>query len=148
MEPGSIMVTLHPLTLGHSQDSANDLRSRHMLEESNLASFFHSETVTLGEARDVVSWSQGGSCRNNIQVYVYTRLEQPTENAAVFLCNNPNCTKAQDNVPQAAVGLVDADGQGERLVIAECDCGVAARPLRSRRRVDYNSNMEYVQWPY
>ena len=148
MEPGSIMVTLHPLTLGHSLESANDLRSRHGLEKSDLASFFKVETVTLGEAKDVVSWSQGGSNRKPIQVWVYTRLEQPSTENAVFLCNNPKCEKAQDSEPQAAVTVVDADGEGDRLVIGECDCGMAARPLRTRRRVDYNTNLEYVHWPY
>uniref|UniRef100_A0A7S3L1R3 Histone-lysine N-methyltransferase, H3 lysine-79 specific n=1 Tax=Amphora coffeiformis TaxID=265554 RepID=A0A7S3L1R3_9STRA len=146
MSPGSIMVTLHPLTLGHSLESAKDLRSRHGLEESDLASFFHSRTVTLGEAKDVVSWSAGGSNRKPIQVWVYTRLEQPgTEGTAVFLCNNPKCERAINNEPQPAVGIVDADGE-KRCVIAECPCGNSARPLRSRRRVDYNSTMDYVQW--
>jgi hypothetical protein len=144
MEPGSVMVTLHPLALGHSLNSANELRRRHGMEESDFASFFQSETVTLGEAKDVVSWSHGGSNRKPIQVYVYRRIHQPNNGAAVFLCNNPQCEKAHSVEPQTAVGVVDINGEGDRVVISECTCGIAARPLRQRRR----RPDEEEQWPY
>ena len=130
-------------------ETSNEIRRRHGLKESKIASFFKSQTVTLGEARDVVSWSQGGSNRKPIQVYVYTRLHQPGHESAVFLCNNPKCKKARKLIPQAAVGFVDADGEeGERMVIAECECGIGARPVRARRRVSDYADVERIQWPY
>jgi hypothetical protein len=140
MAPGSKMVTLHPLDLGNPPtNQARERRLRHGFHKTKLASFYTMETATLGEAKDAVSWSQGGSCDKEITVYVYTRVPQRDGGPAVFLCGEPTCERAKANEPQSAVNFIDYEG-GERMVIGRCSCGLSARPIRRRTKVNYNGD--------
>jgi hypothetical protein len=136
MKVGSILVTLHPLDLGPSQSEANQRRQQHGLVESVNSSFYEDEKVSLGMAKDVVSWSQYGGKKDIIDVYKYTRVKQETnDGASVFLCCNPLCDKARLRTPIPATVTVTVDG-GERVVMNSCDCNLTSMKLRSREQVD------------
>jgi hypothetical protein len=135
MKVGSILVTLHPLDLGPSQSEANHRRRQHGLVESFNSSFYEDEKVSLGMAKDVVSWSQ--SSKDVIFVYKYTRVKQePSDGESVFLCCNPLCDKAKLGTPIPATVSVPVAG-GERVVMNYCDCNLTFMKLRSRDQVDH-----------
>jgi len=118
-EPGTIMVTLYPITgyLGRSIEKENEHRKKRNLQESLDASFFTCEQVNLGTG--VVSWSHG----KEINVWVYSRVHQSDESGdAYFLCDNIHCDAAQNNVATAAVYQCD---DGTFLLQDHCAfCGV------------------------
>eukprot|EP00536_Pseudo-nitzschia_multiseries_P014081 jgi/Psemu1/310573/fgenesh1_kg.654_\ len=128
MAPGAIMVTFHPLNLGLDRDSANELRNRHDLEESEYASYYHSEKILLGKAWNSVKWNKRSGNTNEIYVYKYRRLHQPNHYDAVFLCSNPTCKLAIDMIPIPATTL-NEDG---RCVINHCKCKYSPKNLRKR----------------
>jgi hypothetical protein len=137
MKVGSILVTLHPLDLGPSQSEANKRRQQHGLVESLNSSFYEDEKLSLGMAKDVVSWSQFGGKTDSIDVYKYTRVEQATgDGASVFLCCNPLCDKATLGTPIPAIVTVTVAGE-KRIVINSCDCNFTSMKLRSREQVDH-----------
>jgi hypothetical protein len=137
MKVGSILVTLHPLDLGPSQSGANQRRQQHGLSESLNSSFYEDEKVSLGMAKDVVSWSQYGSCNDIIDVYKYTRVKQETSDGeSVFLCCNPRCDKATLGTPIPATVTVTVAGE-ERVVMNSCDCNFTSMKLRNREQVDH-----------
>jgi hypothetical protein len=137
MKVGSILVTLHPLDLGLSQSEANRRRRQHGLAASSNSSFYEDEKVSLGRAKDVVSWSQYGSKEDVIDVYKYTRVKQePSDGKSVFLCCNPLCDKAKLGTPIPATVSVPVAG-GERVVMNYCDCNLTSMKLRGREQVDH-----------
>ena len=91
LNPGARMVTFDPLLcLGRDVYDENSRRSNNGLDWSSDASFFVSEHRSIGS--DAVSWS----CKKEVVVYVYTRIEQSsTDGTAMFLCNNRQCKKGQ-----------------------------------------------------
>lgn len=137
MKVGSILVTLHPLDLGPSQSGANQRRRQHGLSESANSSFYEDEKVSLGMAKDVVSWSQYGGCGDIIDVYKYTRVKQETSDGdeSVFLCCNPICDKARLGTPITATVTVTVAG-GDQVVMNSCDCNLTSMKLRCREQVD------------
>jgi Histone methylation protein DOT1 len=134
MAPGTSMVTLHPLSLGPSLEQANAARRKHKLPESSNASFYRVEQVVLGKACDTVKWNKKSGNENLIYVYRYTRLKQERGSMSVFLCCNPQCVFAKENVPIPATTINDEG----RCVINRCECGVAAKMLRQRKSVPYS----------
>ncbi len=128
MAPGAIMVTFHPLNLGLDRDSANELRSKHNLDESDHASYYDIEKILLGQAFCSVKWNKRSGNTNKIYVYKYRRLEQPGHHDAVFLCSNPSCKMATNMVPIPAT-TVNEDG---RCVINHCKCKFSPKNLRKR----------------
>jgi hypothetical protein len=126
------MVTLYPLDLGLSQDKAKEERARRNMSVSEKASFYTMEKQVVGPACEVVSWSTGK--KDDIYAFVYTRVDQGTDEA-VFLCCNPGCSL--NARPQPATKEVTADG-GTRCVINHCSsCSWTARSLRDRKRPNY-----------
>ena len=134
MVPGAIMVTLHPLNLGITQEEANLNRRKHGLEESSNASFFSVDRVLLGKACDTVKWNQHSGNEKDIYVYKYTRLEQETGAEAVFMCCNPNCEVAKKGIAIQAT-TINEDG---RCVINQCVCKITAKNLRRQRKKRYS----------
>ena len=134
--PGAIMVTLHPLNLGPTQDEANAIRRKHDLKESPKASFFTVEYVLLGRACDTVKWNKHSGNAKNIYVYKYTRLSQGPDagNNAVFLCCNPTCPDAKDCTPIPATTINEED----RCVMNQCKCKFTAKNLRRQSKKTYN----------
>jgi hypothetical protein len=130
MAPGAIMVTFHPLNLGLDRDSANNLRSKHNLAESDRASYYDSEKILLGQAFCSVKWNKRSGNTNKIYVYKYRRLPQPGHHDAVFLCSNPSCKLATDMVPIPATTR-NEDG---RCVINHCECKFSPKNLRKRNK--------------
>uniref|UniRef100_A0A7S4EED9 C2H2-type domain-containing protein n=1 Tax=Pseudo-nitzschia australis TaxID=44445 RepID=A0A7S4EED9_9STRA len=128
MAPGAIMVTFHPLNLALDRDSAKELRNRHDLEESEHASYYHSEKILLGKAWNSVKWNKRSGNTNEIYVYKYRRLHQPNHHDAVFLCCNPTCKIAKDMIPIPSTTL-NEDG---RCVINHCVCKYSPKNLRKR----------------
>ena len=128
MAPGAIMVTFHPLNLGLDRESANELRSKHNLRESDHASYYDSEKILLGKAFCSVKWNKRSGNTNEIYVYKYRRLHQPGHHDAVFLCSNPSCKLANDMVPIPAT-TKNEDG---RCVINHCKCKFSPKNLRKR----------------
>ncbi|KAG7357069.1 histone methylation protein [Nitzschia inconspicua] len=128
MAPGSIMITFHPLSLGLDRSSANDLRTRHGMAVSDNASFFEFEKVRLGKAYKTVKWTKHSGNESSIFVYKYRRLQQKHGKNAVFLCSNPGCENAINEVP------IQASTQNEegRYVINHCACKYSAKNLRRR----------------
>jgi hypothetical protein len=136
MNVGSILVTLHPLDLGPSQSEANKRRQQHGLAESLNSSFYEDEKLSLGMAKNVVSWSQYGGKEDMIDVYKYTRVKQETGDGACFLCCNPLCEKARLGTPIPATVTVTVTGE-ERIVMNNCDCNLTSMKLRSRKQADH-----------
>jgi len=128
MAPGAIMVTFHPLNLGLDRDSANSLRTKHNLAESDHASYYDNEKIELGQAFCSVKWNKRSGNTNKIYVYKYRRLHQPGHHDAVFLCCNPSCKLATDMVP-IPVTTRNEDG---RCVINHCECKFSPKNLRKR----------------
>jgi hypothetical protein len=148
MQPGSILVSLHPLRLGRTRNQVNmdreKLKSRanknSSMEENEdkNASFFDMDEIVLGKACDTVKWRQESGCQNRIILYKYTRLEQPA-GRAVFLCSNPDCRHARDRTLIDAtkeIGIGDGGGGG-RWVINHCICGVEKKNTRSQTCKSY-----------
>jgi hypothetical protein len=135
MEPGSVMVTLHPLAMGRSLSVANELRKRHKAPPNRNASFFEVEKIDLGEARHVVSWSENGSNKNKILCYKYTRVYQPHGQSAVFMCCNGTCPNFRNRVLLPAVKTVVEDNGETRYVPNNCHCasGPTLRVRKSTR---------------
>jgi len=122
------LVTLHPLPLGSSRSEVNMWRQRHGLRESIDSSFFEMEEVQIGEACQVVSWSEGGSNKKQIKVFKYTRVNQ-TVNSSVLLCCNPTCKNAVNDVKISAT----VENEEGLVVLNRCGCGFEAIDLRSRK---------------
>eukprot|EP00526_Cylindrotheca_closterium_P006460 CAMPEP_0113625038 /NCGR_PEP_ID=MMETSP0017_2-20120614/12923_1 /TAXON_ID=2856 /ORGANISM="Cylindrotheca closterium" /LENGTH=607 /DNA_ID=CAMNT_0000535119 /DNA_START=14 /DNA_END=1837 /DNA_ORIENTATION=+ /assembly_acc=CAM_ASM_000147 len=133
MKPGTLMITLHPLNLGPTREEANDSRKKQGLSESDNASFYEVERILLGKACDTVKWTQMSGNRNNIYIYKHTRLDQESEES-VFLCCNPSCKFAKDEVPISATALNDED----RVVMNHCECKITAKNLRRHTRKSYS----------
>jgi hypothetical protein len=133
MKPGTLMITLHPLNLGPTRNEANDSRKKQGLSGSDNASFYEVERILLGKACDTVKWTQMSGNRNNIYIYKHTRLEQESEES-VFLCCNPSCKFAKDEVPISATALNDED----RVVMNHCQCKITAKNLRRHTRKSYS----------
>jgi Histone methylation protein DOT1 len=140
MVPGSILVTLHPLVLPPPLQVVDENRRRHGLTtgDSN-ASFYEVSKISLGEARNQVSWA-GSSCTTNLFVYKYTRLEQ-NSTTPVFLCSNPLCTNATNNVPNAATTtFTNPEGEAGIIIDACChNCNFTQKNLRMRGSVYYGA---------
>ena len=132
MAPGTILVTLHPLTLPPTRDEANEGRVKHGLEQSQYASFFDVSKLSLGKACEHVKWNRRSSNPTEIFVYKYERLDQGSE-SAVFLCCNPVCTAARNKIPIPATTL----NEEGRVVINQCSCKVSTKVLRRQPRVLY-----------
>lgn len=134
--PGAIMVTLHPLNLGPTQEEANSIRHKHDLPESPKASFFAVERVVLGKACDTVKWNQHSGNANNMYVYKYTRLSQGEDVGpnAVFLCCNPRCEVAKKGIEMPATTL----NEGGRCVINQCKCKFTVKNLRRQTKKTYH----------
>lgn len=144
MKEGAVLTTLSPLrsALGClSRSEANAKRIRAGLETSVNASFYEMQVFNLGKQKDLVSWSQGGTCEKKVLAYRYTRTKQsaPGIKGPVLLCNNPACPKAKDSVPIEAVTFVSSRSAGKKKcrwagpIIASCDCLVSDRVTRVRR---------------
>lgn len=133
MAPGAILVTLHPLNLGPTQDEANRIRRKHDLSESSNSSFFTVEQVVLGKASHTVKWNQHSGNSNDIHVYKYTRLDQEAGPDSVFMCCNPGCQLAKKGVPIRAT-TTNEEG---RCVINQCECKFTAKNLRRQRKKKY-----------
>lgn len=133
LEPGSIMITFHPINLGLDRDAANDQRKKHNLSESDNSSFFLFEKLTLGKACKTVKWNIRSGNQNEIEVYKYKRLSQPGKGKAVFLCTNPQCQKALDAVPIEAT----MENEEGRCVIAHCSCKFSPKNLRRQSKKVY-----------
>jgi SAM-dependent methyltransferase len=131
--PGAILVTLHPLNLGPTQEEANAIRRKHDLTESLTASFFKVERLLLGEARDTVKWNQHSGNLHKIYIYKYTRVSQGDRSDAVFLCCNPSCQVAKDSTPIRATTINDEG----RCVINQCECKFTAKNLRRQDKKTY-----------
>ena len=128
MAPGSIMVTFHPLSVGLDRDEANSYRKRHNMNESDYASFYSYEKILLGKAFRTVKWNQRSGNTHDIFVFKYKRLHQPLRDSAAFLCCNPKCKNANDEIPIAAT-RINEDG---RCVMNYCECKHSPRELRKR----------------
>jgi Histone methylation protein DOT1 len=135
---GSVLATMHPLTLGMPRNKANAMRKQHNLPPSPLSSFFIVQKISLGMARDVCTWFAGCNAAEVI-VYKYTRVNQTTRAGqasdggrgdAVFLCCNPSCQLAVDSEPIPASKVVEVDGE-TRHVLNRCVCGFEPTTLRS-----------------
>jgi hypothetical protein len=133
MAPAAVMVTLHPVSLGPTKSEANQTRKKQGLGENENASFYDVEKVLLGKACDTVKWNQHSSNQKNIYVYKYTRLSQPCSESSVFLCCNPICQLAKDDVP---IPATTTNEEGRR-VMNHCECKVTAKNLRRQRRKTY-----------
>ncbi len=133
MTPGAIMVTLHPLNLGPTQEEANCIRRKHDLNESSNASFFEVEKVVLGKACDAVKWNQHSGNSRDIYVYKYTRLAQEAGPDSVFMCCNPCCELAKKDLPISAT----TNNEEGRCVINQCDCKFTAKTLRRQQKMNY-----------
>ena len=133
LAPGAIMVTLHPLNLGPTQEEANRIRRRHDLRESSNASFFSVEQVLLGKACDTVKWNQHSGNSKDMFVYKYTRLHQDAGPHSVFMCCNPVCELAKIGTPISAT-TTNEEG---RYVINQCRCKFTAKNLRRQRKTRY-----------
>jgi hypothetical protein len=133
LEPGAIMITFHPLNLGLDREGANEQRKKHNLTESGNSSFFVFERLALGKACKTVKWNIRSGNQTEIQVYKYTRVRQPSEGRAVFLCTNPQCPKARNAVP------IDATMENEegRCVLAHCSCRFSPKNLRKQSKKVY-----------
>jgi hypothetical protein len=152
MEPGSILATMFKLQLGPSKQQVNRIRVQAGLAPSDNASFYDMEEVVLGQARHVVSWSDGGGNHHLIRLYVYTRVQQPDKaqcdvddgmhNSTVFLCSNMKCDNAKKSIPIPATKFYEYTPSGKekpikRLVINTCKCGYTAKMVRMREKVNY-----------
>jgi hypothetical protein len=134
MAPGAVLVTLHPLNLGQTRTEANESRVKKGLNASENSSFYNIEQVLLGKACDSVKWNQHSGNKKNIYVYKYTRVAQTGgDGKAVFLCSNPVCTFAKDEIVQPATTTNEED----RCVINNCVCKVTQKTLRRQRRKVY-----------
>lgn len=133
MEPGTILVTLHPLNLGPTQDEVNSKRRKHELGESPNASFFTVEKILLGKAYNSVKWNQHSGNENSIYVYKYTRLAQPAGPDAVFLCCNRDCEDAKNCTPIKAV-TINEEG---RCVMNHCRCKFSLPITRRQAKKNY-----------
>jgi hypothetical protein len=132
MEPGAIMVTLHPLNMGPTRNEANAVRVKQGMKQSEYASFYDTDRVLLGKACDTVKWNQHSGNQKNIYIYKYERLEQRSEEA-VFLCCNPLCEAAKNADPIPAT-TINEEG---RKVVNYCYCKVSTKSLRRQRRKLY-----------
>lgn len=134
MEPGSVLVTLWPLDLGATLGGANELRKRHGFSTSQKASFYTMEKFSFGEAREVVTWSQGGGCKEEMIGYKYTRIDQNTPHA-VFQCCNANCEVAKAGTCIPAFKYINSpdDEDGRRVILNSCVCKYTPATKRSRR---------------
>jgi SAM-dependent methyltransferase len=134
MRPGAVLVSLHPLNLGPTKTEANRTRKKQGLTESEDASFYEVDKILLGKACDTVKWNQFSGNQKNIYVYKYTRVNQSTaDGAAVFLCCNPACNFARDDVATPATSQNEED----RTVINHCECRVTTKNLRRQSRKVY-----------
>jgi hypothetical protein len=138
MAPGSIMITFHPLSLVDDRDEANARRRKHGMNESANSSFYLSEKLFLGKAYKAVKWSQRSGNKDDIYVYKYTRVDQLAGNDAVFLCSNPSCEKAINEIPISAT----TDNEEGRCVINHCTCGFSPKQLRARPSRGIQSQIE------
>ncbi len=129
MQPGSILVTLHPLNLGPSVTEANQKREAAYLVQSPVSSFFEVEVLSLGPANDVASWSEFGGCKREIKCYKYMRKRQPRTRTAQFLCCNRSCGMAEGPFPFLAVKK-----KGKKCLIDNAcpKCNKSVRPLSRR----------------
>jgi hypothetical protein len=103
MEEGSILVTFNALELGPSRQEVNALRVKAGYSPSPDAACYDMERIILGQARHVVSWSEGGGNYNPITIYKYTRVVQTARqdsandgignnnntHSAVLMCSDP-----------------------------------------------------------
>jgi len=125
MPAGSVLVTLHPLPLA--------IEPRSQVDDPN-ASFYKVEKVILGERKNCVTWASGSS-EGLLEVYKYTRLEQPGVEA-VFLCRNPLCTNAKAQTPIPATTTVNvpygASTEWCRIVVSGCDACNSVRVPQTR----------------
>jgi len=128
MKPGAIMITFHPLSLGLDKDQALALRRKHGLNASENASFYSFEKVFLGKAYKTVKWNQRSGNQNDINVYKYRRLAQPHGEDAVFLCSNPQCENAINEIPIPAT----IENEEGRYVMNHCKCRYSPKNLRRR----------------
>jgi hypothetical protein len=130
MAPGTIMVTFHPLSLGLDRTSVNELRKRHGMKTSDNASFFEFEKVRLGKAYNTVKWTKKSGNETVIFVYKYRRTFQLEGDNAVFLCSNPECENAINEVPIQAP-IRNEEG---RFVMNHCVCKYSPKNLRLSMR--------------
>jgi hypothetical protein len=112
------------------------MRKKQGLNESENASFYEVEKVLLGKACDTVKWNQHSGNQKNIYVYKYSRQSQPDGDDAVFVCCNPVCQLAKDEVPISATTKNEED----RCVMNHCECKVTAKNLRRQRRKVYTDH--------
>lgn len=126
LRPGSALVTLHQLPFPvPCLDRANEIRKNHRLPQRPDASFYKMEAISIGQAKDVVSWSYyGGGCTHEIIVYKYTRIKQEKapSGKASFLCCNGKCNCAIRGLWLPATMEVDQDGPSKIVVTDECEC--------------------------
>jgi len=133
MPPGSILVTLHPLTLALTRSQANAQRETHGLERSTNASYYEMEKIDVGPKKEVVSW---GRSDNPLYAYKYTRVHQDTT-SAVFQCSNPNCSVARAGTNIAAT-RTRTIGEEQLVVRNICECNVDGKSRRPGiRTVNY-----------
>ena len=131
LQPGAVMITFHPLSLGMTRTQANESRKRKGLRETDNASFYEKEILRLGPAYKTVKWKDSSSNRADIFVYKYTRVVQSHGHEAVFVCANPDCEKAVNAIP---IPAAFPNEQG-RHIMNQCTCGFTERTLR-RRSID------------
>jgi hypothetical protein len=98
------------------------------MNESDYASFYSYEKILLGKACRTVKWNQRSGNTHDIFVFKYKRLHQPLRDSAAFLCCNPKCKNANDEIPIAAT-RINEDG---RCVMNYCECKHSPRELRKR----------------
>jgi hypothetical protein len=133
MKEGSVLVTLYPLTLAPSMHEANALRKLHGMLPVENASYYSMEILSLGPANQVVSWSYGGGCTNDVKLYKYVRVGNPE-----FVCSNPSCTKARSGTKLDATREVFLGNVGYLVVNSCC----SNRTLRKSRK----ETVRYAAW--
>lgn len=164
MKEGAVLVTVAPLLAAMgclSRSTANKKRRELGLPESDNASFYEYDQHHVGKQCDIVHWSQGtlleyasgyrilfrsstwltllgmhagSGCDKAVNVCRYTRTIQKTDKA-VYLCNNPDCEKAQKAMPIPVVYFDDAGAPRVRA----CDCRFSDKQIRKRKRPEYFS---------
>jgi hypothetical protein len=123
MEPGSVLVTMHPLNLGLPfQDAEKRRKMQGLSTGSPNASFFEFEEIILGQMKDVVSWAKSNT--DEIKCYKYTRLPQESTEGSVFKCCNGECRVAgqvKDAVSQCCIDSCHVAAQGKGAVFQCCN---------------------------
>jgi hypothetical protein len=134
MKPGAKLVTITSLKAClrcESLSEANKIRHKHGLPESENASFYEVSEFDIGQQNQVTSWSEKSSTATNVvKAHLYTRLKQTAgEGQAVFMCHNPKCKNAQDEVTLPAVAYKTEDQKEKKKAEIGSHDGIILSPV-------------------